>query len=114
MASTLPAPVTRKTLCAAASIAGSVSEMRGTNGSKPASGTPTTSRSVTCVSGRPGNSEAMCASGPSPSSMSPNCVSPPSAAAYASAPASGPSSPSMRITRGGRSSRESSARSTIP
>ena len=43
-------------------------DTRGTCGSIPASGTPTTRRSVTSFSGLLGNSDAVCASGPSPSS----------------------------------------------
>ena len=57
--SALSAPVTRNTTSRAALSAGSVSVMRGTCGSMPASsGTPTTSRRRSSTSGLPGNSDA--------------------------------------------------------
>ena len=70
----------------------------------PASSTPTTSRERSSTSGLPGNSEAVCASGPSPSSSRSQRGSPPRCsrtdASYDADPASGPSSPSIRITVG--------------
>src|SRR5690606_20866925 len=68
IACALSCPVTRKTTRRAALSAGSVSEIRGTCGSIPASGTPVTSRRRSNASSLPGNSEATCASAPSPSS----------------------------------------------
>ena len=56
----------------AASMSGSVNEMRGTKGSSPASGTPTTSRAVSSTSGLPGNRDAQWPSEPRPSRMRSN------------------------------------------
>ena len=55
--STLPAA--RNTACEASATALSVNETRGTNGSRPASGTPTTRRERSWIAGLPGNSDSV-------------------------------------------------------
>jgi hypothetical protein len=72
MASALESPVARKTICRLRISVGIVIEMRGTNGSSPASGTPTTSRWRSVSDFWPGNSEAQWPSGPMPSSSRSN------------------------------------------
>ena len=59
-------PSARNTICWRRSAPGSVSVTRGTNGSSPASGTPTTSRDRSASEGWSGNSDARVAVGPDP------------------------------------------------
>ena len=70
--SALDSPVARNTMWRAEVSVGRVIEMRGTNGSRPASGTPTTRRLRSLSDFWPGNSDAQWPSEPIPSSSRSN------------------------------------------